>query len=77
MRGKFRRSFEVHELESNGNIYYVSDPKQLLVNHSNGLDQKGYDKAFDACVVGVIDSKGGYGPIGKYENKITVSELCL
>lgn len=76
MHGKFKRSFEIYELEANGKVYYVADPKQLLVNHSNGINQKGYYKDFEACVVGVIDSKGGYGPTGKYENEITVNELC-
>ena len=34
LRGKFKRSFEVHELVSNGVTYYVSDPQQLLMKDS-------------------------------------------
>ena len=77
IRGHFKRSFEIHELEANGKIYYVSDPKQLLMKESNGIGQDGYYKAFDACVIGTTGSEGGYGPTGKYENEITVSEICV
>lgn len=77
IRGNFKRSFEIHELEANGKLYYVADPKQLLMKESNEIDQDGYYKSFEACVVGTLGSEGGYGPTGKYENKITVSEICV
>lgn len=77
MRGIFKRSFEVHELDANGKIYYVADPKQLLMQDSNKIGQDGYYKLFETCVFGVIGSEGGYGPTGKYENEITVSEICV
>ena len=77
VRGNFKRSFEVHELEANGKIYYVADPKQLLMENSNKMGQDGYYKSFETCVVGVIGSEGGYGPTGKYENEITVSKICV
>lgn len=77
MRGIFKRSFEVHELDANGKVYYVADPKQLLMEDSNKIGQDGYYKLFETCVVGVIGSEGGYGPTGKYENEITVNEICV
>lgn len=77
LRGRFKRSFEVHELDANGTIYYVADPKQLLMQYSNKIGQDGYYKLFETCVIGVIGSEGGYGPVGKYENEITVSEICV
>ena len=77
MRGNFKRSFEVHELDANGKIYYVADPKQLLMNDSNKSGKNSYYKSFETCVIGVIGSEGGYGPTGKYENEITVSEICV
>ncbi|WP_296273901.1 hypothetical protein, partial [Psychrobacter sp. UBA6730] len=42
--GSFKRSFEVHEFVSDNIIYYVSDPKQLLIKDSKSLNQKGYYK---------------------------------
>ena len=75
--GTFKRSFEIHELDANGKVYYVSDPKQLLMEDSNQIGQDGYYKLFETCVVGVIGSEGGYGPTGKYENEITVREICV
>ena len=77
IRGHFKRSFEVHELEAHGKIYYVADPMQLLMKQSNSIGQDGYVKSFDACVIGTVGSKGGYGPTGKYEHNITVSEVCI
>lgn len=77
VRGNFKRSFEVHELEANGKIYYVADPKRLLMESSNKIGQDGYYKSFETCVLGVIGSEGGYGPTGKYENEITVSKICV
>ena len=77
VRGIFKRSFEIHELDANGKVYYVADPKQLLVEDSNKIGQDGYYKLFETCVVGVIGSEGGYGPTGKYENEITVSKTCI
>ncbi|WP_211181358.1 hypothetical protein [Psychrobacter cibarius] len=77
VRGNFKRSFEVYQLEANGKTYYVADPKQLLIENSNKIGQDGYYKSFETCVVGVIGSEGGYGPTGKYENKITVSKVCV
>lgn len=77
MRGIFKRSFEVHELDANGKVYYVADPKQLLMEDSNKIGQDGYYKLFETCVVGVIGSEGGYGPTGKYENEIKVSKICV
>ena len=76
LRGDFKRSFEVYELASNGITYYVSDPKQLLVKDSKSVNQKGYYKYFETCVVGKISSIGKYGPLGKYQNQITVREIC-
>ena len=77
VRGNFKRSFEVHELEANGKIYYVADPKRLLMENSNKIGQDGYYKSFETCVAGVVGSEGGYGPTGKYENEITVSKVCV
>ena len=77
VRGNFKRSFEVYELKANGKIYYVADPKQLLMQNFNKIGQDGYYKSFETCVVGVICSEGGYGPTGKYENEITVSKVCV
>ena len=77
VRGIFKRSFEIHELDANGKVYYVADPKQLLMKDSNEIGQDGYYKLFEACVVGVIGSEGGYGPTGKYENEITVNKICV
>lgn len=77
VRGNFKRSFEIYELEADGKVYYVADPKQLLMKDSNRIGQDGYYKSFETCLVGVIGSKGGYGPIGKYENEIIVNDLCV
>ena len=77
LRGDFIRSFEVYELASNGITYYVSDPKQLLMKDSKSVNQKGYYKYFETCVVGKISSIGKYGPLGKYQNQITVREICV
>lgn len=77
VRGIFKRSFEVHELDANGKVYYVADSKQLLMEGSNKIGQDGYYKLFETCVVGVIGSEGGYGLTGKYENEITVSKICV
>lgn len=77
VHGIFKRSFEIHELDANGKVYYVADPKQLLMEDSNKIGQDGYYKLFETCVVGVIGSEGGYGPTGKYENEITVSKICV
>ena len=77
MRGVFKRSFEIHELDANGKVYYVADPKQLLMKDSNKIGQDGYYKSFETCVVGVIGSEGGYGPTGKYEDEITISKICV
>lgn len=76
LRGKFKRSFEVHELVSNGVTYYVSDPQQLLMKDSKSINQQGYYKYFETCVVGNISAIGKYGPLGKYQKQITVSEIC-
>lgn len=77
LRGQFKRSFEVYEMEANNKVYYVADPKNFLMKSANKIGQDGYYKSFEACVVGEIISEGGYGPTGKYENKITVSDLCV
>ena len=77
LRGDFKRSFEVYELASNDITYYVSDPKQLLMKDSKSVNQKGYYKYFETCVVGKISSIGKYGPLGKYQNQITVREICV
>ncbi|WP_296172806.1 hypothetical protein [Psychrobacter sp. UBA2769] len=77
LRGDFKRSFEVYELASNDITYYVSDPKQLLMKDSKSINQKGYYKYFETCVVGKISSIGKYGPLGKYQNQITVREICV
>ena len=77
VRGIFKRSFEIHELDVNGKVYYVADPKQILMKDSNKIGQDGYYKLFETCVVGVIGSEGGYGPTGKDENEITVSKNCV
>lgn len=76
MRGIFKRSFEIYELDANGKVYYVADPKQLLMKDSNKIGKDGYYKSFETCVVGVIGSEGGYGPTGKYEDEITISKIC-
>ncbi|MDA5132450.1 hypothetical protein [Psychrobacter sp. ANT_H3] len=77
LRGDFKRSFEVYELASNDITYYVSDPKKLLMKDSKSVNQKGYYKYFETCVVGKISSIGKYGPLGKYQNQITVREICV
>ena len=77
LRGDFKRSFEVYELASNDITYYVSDPKQLLMKDWKSVNQKGYYKYFETCVVGKISSIGKYGPLGKYQNQITVREICV
>ena len=77
LRGDFKKSFEVYELASNDITYYVSDPKQLLMKDSKSVNQKGYYKYFETCVVGKISSIGKYGPLGKYQNQITVREICV
>ena len=76
LRGKYKRSFEVHEFVSNGITYYVSDPKQLLIKDSKSINQKGYYKHFETCVVGKIGSMGKYGHLGKYQMQITVRRMC-
>ena len=77
LRGGFKRSFEIHELEANGTLYYVSDPKQLLMVASEKMGQRHYSKFFTTCVVGMVGSEGGYGPTSKYQNQITVHDLCV
>ena len=77
LRGDFKRSFEIHELEANGTLYYVSDPKQLLMAASEKMGQRHYSKSFTTCVVGMVGSEGGYGPTSKYQNQITVHDLCV
>ena len=77
LRGDFKRSFEIHELEANGTLYYVSDPKQLLMAASEKMGQRHYSKFFTTCVVGMVGSEGGYGPTSKYQNQITVHDLCV
>lgn len=76
LRGMFKRSFEVHELVSNGTTYYVSDPQQLLIKDSKSIKQKGYYKYFETCVVGKISAVGKYGPLGKYQKQVTVHGIC-
>lgn len=76
LRGDFKRSFEVHEFVSDNITYYVSDPKQLLMKDSKSVNQKGYYKYFETCVVGKVSFIGKYGPLGKYQNQITVREIC-
>lgn len=76
LRGSFKRSFEVHEFVSNGITYYVSDPKQLLIKDLKSINQKGYYKYFDTCVIGKISSVGKYGPLGKYQKQLTVRRIC-
>ena len=55
---------------------YVSDPQQLLMKDSKSINQQGYYKYFETCVVGNISAIGKYGPLGKYQKQITVSEIC-
>lgn len=76
LQGKFKRSFETHELHSNGTTYYVSDPKQLLTQHSKEPKQIGYYRYFDTCVIASVSPTGTYGPLGKYQNQVTVHSLC-
>ena len=76
LRGSFKRSFEIHEFVSDNIIYYVSDPKQLLIKDSKSINQKGYYKYFETCVIGNISPIGQYGPLGKYQNQITIREIC-
>jgi hypothetical protein len=76
LHGKFKRSFEIYELDSDSIIYYVSDPKQLLMKYSKKINQNAYYKYFDVCIVGSISPKGSYGSLGKYQKKITVREIC-
>ena len=77
LRGKFKRSFEVHELASNGITYYVSDPKQLLIKEAKNKNKEGYYKFFETCIVGKISALGQYGPLGKYQKQITVHRVCV
>lgn len=76
IRGMFKKSFEVYELEANDILYYVFDPKQLLIKQSRRVNQEGYYKHFDACVIGDISSKGKFGPLGRYQQQITVHGIC-
>lgn len=76
LHGHFTRSFEVYEMAANGKTYYVSDPKQLLIKLAHKQGQKSYYKSFDTCVVGSIASNGGYGPLGRYQQQMTVSDVC-
>ena len=77
IRGDFRRSFEIYELEANGTLYYVSDPKQLLMTAAEKIGQRHYFKSFTTCVVGIVSSEGRYGPNSKYQLQITVHNLCV
>ena len=74
--GVFTRSVETYELLSKDALYYLSDPKHLLMNHDSAVNQKGYYKNFEACVVGNISPKGSYGHLGKYHYQLTVNKLC-
>ncbi len=76
LQGKFKRSFEIHELSSNEITYYVSDPKQVLTQHPKGVKQIGYYRYFDTCVIGSVSSTSTYGPLGKYQSQVTVHRLC-
>ena len=76
LRGKFKRSFEIYELESQGSTYYVSDPNNLLIRESKGVNQQSYYKLFETCIAGNISPEGQYGPLGKYQKQITVRAIC-
>ena len=76
IRGMFKKSFEIYELDTNGVTYSVFDPKKLLITASKKTNQKGYYKQFDACVIGDISPKGKFGPLGRYYQQITVHRLC-
>ena len=76
LRGTFKRSFEVYELESQGSTYYVSDPNKLLIRESKDMHQQGYYKWFETCVTGSVSPEGQYGPLGKYQKQITVRAIC-
>ena len=76
LHGRFTRSFEVYEMVANGKTYYVSDPEQRLIQSANKHHPKGYYKSFDTCVIGHIDTDGSYGPLGRYQAQITVTDLC-
>lgn len=76
IKGAFKRSFEIYELDANGVKYYVFDPKHLLIEASKKSTQKGYYKQFDACVIGDISPKGKFGPLGRYHQQIAVYRLC-
>ena len=74
--GVFTRSVETYELLSGDELYYLFDPKQLLMSHTDALSQQGYYKNFKACVVGNLSPKGKYGHLGKYNYQLTVNEVC-
>lgn len=76
IRGTFKKSFEIYELDSNGVIYFVFDPKKLLIAASKNTNQEGYYKQFDACVIGDLSPKGKFGPLGRYHQQITIHKLC-
>ena len=76
IRGTFKKSFEIYELDANGVKYYVFDPKNLLIEASKKTNQKGYYKQFDACVIGDLSPKGKFGPLGRYHQQITIHRLC-
>ena len=76
LQGRFTRSFEIYEIAANGKTYYVSDPEQRLLKFANKHHPKGYYKSFDTCVVGHIDANGRYGPLGRYQQQITISDIC-
>lgn len=76
IKGVFKRSIEIHEMKANGKMYYVFDPQQLLIKYAEEKGQDSYYKNIEVCVIGVISSDGEYGPLGRYDNQITIRSIC-
>ena len=76
IKGIFKRSVEIHEMEANGKMYYVFDPQQLLIKYAKERGQDSYYKNIEVCVIGVISNDGEYGPLGRYDNQITIRSIC-
>lgn len=74
--GDFTRSIETYEMESDGNIYYVNDPDEILMKYSEKINQNSYYKNFEVCVIGTISNDGSYGNLGKYKKQFTVDDIC-
>lgn len=76
IKGVFKRSIEIHEMKANGKMYYVFDPQQLLIKYAEERGQDSYYKNIEVCVIGAISSDGEYGPLGRYDNQITIRSIC-